>query len=320
MENEKTVKSKTGWFQRLKDRLKKSSSKISDGIVAIVKKRRLTSDVLEELEELLITADLGVETAVALTEALAKDRFDQEISDEEIRTFLADKLKDILAPHARPFDFSSPHRPHVILVVGVNGSGKTTTIGKLAARWAAAGQKVRIAAGDTFRAAAVEQLQVWGQRAGVPVTVGKQGGDPAGLAYEAYQKAKEKGEDLLLIDTAGRLQNRQDLMDELTKIKRVLQKIDSSAPHTCLLVLDATVGQNAHSQVELFQKTADVTGLILTKLDGTAKGGVLVALAQKFGLAIHAIGVGEGIEDLQDFRAEEFARSLMGLDTHDASQ
>tara|TARA_A100000171_G_C2135779_1_gene150103 strand:+ start:630 stop:1562 length:933 start_codon:yes stop_codon:yes gene_type:complete len=304
---------KKGWFKRLKDGLKKSSSKISDGIVAIVKKRRLDESVLEELEEHLIASDLGVETAANLVAALARDRFDQEVSDEEIRTFLSKRLEEILLPYATSFTLETQSKPYVFLVVGVNGSGKTTTIGKLASRWAGEGKKVRVAAGDTFRAAAVEQLQVWGERAGVPVTVGTPGGDPAGLAYEAYETSKEAGDDILLIDTAGRLQNRQDLMDELAKIKRVLKKIDPQAPHSCLLVLDATVGQNAHSQVDLFQKTAGVTGLVVTKLDGTAKGGVLIALAQKFELPIHAIGVGESVDDLQNFEALPFARSLMGL-------
>lgn len=302
-----------GWFKRLKEGLKKSSSKISEGIVAIVKKRRLDQDVLDELEELLITSDLGVETSSHLIAALSKDRFDQEVSDEEVRLFLAERLEEILEPVAQPLSFQDGASPHVILVVGVNGSGKTTTIGKLAARWSSQGHKVRVAAGDTFRAAAVEQLQVWGQRAGVPVVVGKEGGDPAGLAYDAYQQSVEAQDDLLLIDTAGRLQNRQDLMDELAKIRRVLQKINPEAPHSSLLVLDATVGQNAHSQVELFQKTADVSGLVMTKLDGTAKGGVVVALAQKFALPIHAVGVGESVDDLQPFKAKDFAQNLMGL-------
>lgn len=304
---------KKGWLTRLKEGLQKSSTKLGEDIVALVKKRPLDQETLEALEEVLLISDLGVETSVRLIEDLRKDRFNQEVSEEEVRTFLARRLEDLLRPVARPFDLNETAKPHVCLVVGVNGSGKTTTIGKLAMRWAQRGKKVRMAAGDTFRAAAVEQLQIWGKRAGVPVTVGQAGGDPASLAYDAYQQAQDACDDLLLIDTAGRLQNRQDLMDELSKIKRVLQKRNPEAPHSCLLVLDATGGQNAHSQVDLFQKIAGVSGLVMTKLDGTAKGGVLVAVAQKFALPLHYIGVGESIEDLQDFDAAAFSQSLMGL-------
>ncbi|MEL6599157.1 MAG: signal recognition particle-docking protein FtsY [Pseudomonadota bacterium] len=276
-------------------------------------RRELDDAMLESLEELLITADMGVDTALKVTANMAEGRFGRRLSASDIKALLADEVGKILEPVARPMPLY-PKRPQVVLVVGVNGSGKTTTIGKLASQFKAAGKSVVIAAGDTFRAAAVEQLQVWGDRAGVPVLTAPEGSDPASLAFEAMTKAEAEGADLLMIDTAGRLHNRQDLMEELAKIVRVIRKKDPDAPHNTLLVLDATTGQNALSQVEIFQKIADVSGLVMTKLDGTAKGGVLVALANKFGLPIHAVGVGEGIDDLQPFEPEEFARALTGAD------
>lgn len=275
-------------------------------------RRTLDDDMLEQLEELLIAADMGVDTALRVTSSMAEGRMGKKLSVEEIKQLLADEVTRIMDPVARPLPIYAK-KPQVVLVVGVNGSGKTTTIGKLASQFKAAGKSVVIAAGDTFRAAAVEQLQVWGQRAGVPVLTAPEGSDPASLAFDAMTKAHEDGADLLMIDTAGRLQNRQDLMEELSKIVRVIRKKDPDAPHNTLLVLDATTGQNAIMQVDAFQKLADVSGLVMTKLDGTAKGGVLVALADKFGLPIHAIGVGEQIDDLAPFDPEDFAKALVGL-------
>lgn len=282
------------------------------GAAAAEEPRRLVDDaMLESLEEVLIRADMGVETAVRVTANIAEGRFGRKISTRELKAALAGEVARIMEPVARPLPIY-PKRPQVVLVVGVNGSGKTTTIGKLASQFKAAGKSVVIAAGDTFRAAAVEQLQVWGQRAGVPVLTAAEGSDPASLAFDALTQAQAQGADLLLIDTAGRLQNRADLMEELAKIVRVIRKVDATAPHNTLLVLDATTGQNAISQVDIFRKIADVTGLVMTKLDGTAKGGVLVALADRFGLPIHAIGVGEQIDDLAPFDPEEFAKALVG--------
>ncbi|WP_170587393.1 signal recognition particle-docking protein FtsY [Ruegeria arenilitoris] len=278
-----------------------------------VVRRTLDDDMLEQLEELLIASDMGVDTALRVTANMAEGRYGRKLSTPEIKQLLAHEIARVMEPVAKPMPLY-PKRPQVVLVVGVNGSGKTTTIGKLASQFKAAGKKVVIAAGDTFRAAAVEQLQVWGDRAGVPVLTAPEGSDPASLAFDALTKAQAEGADLLMIDTAGRLQNRADLMEELAKIVRVIRKIDETAPHNTLLVLDATTGQNALSQVETFRKLADVSGLVMTKLDGTAKGGVLVALADKFGLPIHAIGVGEQIDDLAPFDPEEFAAALTGLD------
>jgi fused signal recognition particle receptor len=278
-----------------------------------VARRVLDDAMLESLEELLIQADMGVDTAVRVTANIAEGRFGRRVSASELRGALAAEVTRIMEPVARPMPLY-PTKPQVVLVVGVNGSGKTTTIGKLASQFKAAGKSVVIAAGDTFRAAAVEQLQIWGQRAGVPVLTAPEGSDPASLAFDALTKAKADGADLLMIDTAGRLQNRADLMEELAKIIRVIRKVDPTAPHNTLLVLDATTGQNALTQVEIFRKIADVSGLVMTKLDGTAKGGVLVALADKFGLPIHAIGVGEQIDDLAPFDPEEFARALVGAE------
>lgn len=276
-------------------------------------RRVLDDDMLEQLEELLIAADMGVDTALRVAANMAEGRLGKKLSAREIKELLAAEIARVMEAVAKPMPIYA-HRPQVVLVVGVNGSGKTTTIGKLASQFKAAGKSVVIAAGDTFRAAAVEQLQVWGDRAGVPVLTAPEGSDPASLAYDAMTQAQNDGADLLMIDTAGRLQNRADLMEELAKIIRVIRKKDETAPHNTLLVLDATTGQNALSQVETFQKLADVSGLVMTKLDGTAKGGVLVALADKFGLPIHAIGVGEQIDDLAPFDPEEFAAALTGLD------
>ena len=301
---------KIGWFQRLKAGLTKTSAKLSQDIVGIFTKRKLDAETLQELEDSLIEADLGVETAMRITEALAKGRYNKEIAPAEVRAVLAAEVERVLGPVARPLLLVGEHRPHVILVVGVNGTGKTTTIGKLAQRFAQEGRKVTLAAGDTFRAAAIEQLKIWGERTGAEVVARAAGADAAGLAYDALARARENLSEVLLIDTAGRLQNKQLLMGELEKVIRVLRKIDATAPHHVLLVLDATTGQNALNQVEVFREKAGVTGLVMTKLDGTAKGGILVAISAKFGLPVHAIGVGEGVEDLAAFDAGEFARAV----------
>ena len=303
-----------GWLARLRAGLSRSSSRLGEGISSIVTGRRLDDEAVQEIEELLITADLGVETAARLGANLAKTRFGREVTPVEIREALADDIASVLDPVARPFEIDRARKPHVLLVCGVNGAGKTTTIGKLAKLHVDAGDSVMLAAGDTFRAAGVSQLELWAERVGCPVISRPTGADAAGLAFDAVVEARERGVDLLIIDTAGRLQNRADLMEELQKIIRVLKKVDETAPHDCFLVLDATTGQNAHSQVQTFRDMTDVTGLVVTKLDGTAKGGVLVALAEKFGLPVHAIGVGEGAEDLRPFEARAFARGLMGLD------
>ncbi|HEY9080366.1 signal recognition particle-docking protein FtsY [Magnetovibrio sp.] len=304
-----------GWFDRLKAGLGKTSVRITGGIGNLFTgKRRLDDATLEELEEILITADMGVSTAAKITAALAKTRFDQEISNEEVRQTFAADITAILEPVAKPLEIRAELKPHVVLVCGVNGSGKTTTIGKLAKQYSEQGKKVMLAAGDTFRAAAIEQLQVWGERTGVPVIARDIGADAAGLAYDAMEQARDQGVDVLLIDTAGRLQNKSHLMEELEKIVRVIKKVTPDAPHDVILVLDATVGQNAHAQVETFKQAVNVTGLVMTKLDGTAKGGVVVALADKFQLPVHAIGVGEGADDLRPFAARDFACNLLGLD------
>ena len=305
---------KRGWLARLKAGLSRSSGKLGDGISGIFTKRKLDDAALEELEELLISADLGVSTAAKLTANLARSRFAREVTPREVRASLAADIARILAPVARPLAVDPAHRPHVVLVVGVNGSGKTTTIGKLAKIYRDRGLKVLLAAGDTFRAAAIEQLLIWGERTGCPVVAKAPGADAAGLAFDALQRARAEGADLLIIDTAGRLHNRAELMAGLQKILRVLKKLDPEAPHDCLLVLDATTGQNAHAQVETFKELVQVTGLVVTKLDGSARGGVLVALAERFGLPVHAVGVGETAEDLRPFTADDFARGLMGLE------
>jgi fused signal recognition particle receptor len=311
---ETTEQQQSGWFRRLRDGLAKSSSKLTQGLTDLFTKRKLDEEALEDLEDLLITADLGVATAARVTQILSKARFGQEVDSAEIKATLAEEIATILEPVALPLIPDRSRKPHVVLVAGVNGSGKTTTIGKLAKLWRDQGLSVTMVAGDTFRAAAVEQLKVWGERTGCPVIARDTGADAAGLAYDALVESKRRGDDLLLIDTAGRLQNKTDLMAELQKIVRSLKKVDAEVPHDVLLVLDATVGQNAHSQVEIFKDMVDVTGLVLTKLDGTARGGVLVALAEKFKLPVHAIGVGEKAEDLRPFEAKAFARSLVGLD------
>ncbi len=304
----------TGWLSRLKAGLTRSSTKLSEGLTNILAKRRLDAGALEALEELLIGADLGVATAAKLTADLGKTRFDKDIDPNEVRNALAQDIAAILSPVAKPLVLDPPLRPRVVLVIGVNGSGKTTTIGKLATQYRGQGHSVLLAAGDTFRAAAIEQLQAWGQRSDCPVIAKAPGADAAGLAFEALETAQREGTDLLLIDTAGRLHNKADLMAELEKIVRVLRKLDPAAPHDVLLVLDATTGQNAHAQVETFKSLVNVTGLVVTKLDGSARGGVLVALAERFGLPVHAVGVGEGPDDLRPFDANDFARSLLGLD------
>jgi fused signal recognition particle receptor len=306
--------SEGSWLQRLKRGLSRSSSKLGEGITSIFTRRRLDDTTLDELEELLITADMGTGIAAEVTGMLRKTRFGQEVSPEEVRAALADCILELVEPIAKPLRIDRTKRPHVVLVIGVNGSGKTTTIGKLAKQYSDAGLKVRLAAGDTFRAAAVEQLKIWAERTGCPITTRPAGADAAGLALDALNEAKAEGADLLLIDTAGRLQNRTDLMGELQKIVRVLKKGDPTAPHTVLLVLDATVGQNAHAQAEIFRELVGVTGIAMTKLDGTARGGVLVSLAEKYGIPVHFIGVGETAEDLRPFEARSFARSLVGLD------
>ncbi len=304
---------KKGFFSRLANGLSRSSSKLSDGVAAIFTKKKLDDETLEELEDLLISADLGVVAAARVTTALAKDRFDKEVTDAEVKAALAGVISESLGALEKPLAIDPANRPHVILMTGVNGAGKTTTIGKLGAKFRAEGLKVMLAAGDTFRAAAIEQLTVWGERVGAPVIAREVGADAAGLAFDALQRAKAEGVDVLLIDTAGRLQNRRELMDELAKIVRVVKKIDESAPHDVILVLDATVGQNALSQAEIFRSIAGVTGLVMTKLDGTARGGVLVALGDKFALPIHFIGVGESVDDLQPFSARSFAHALAGV-------
>jgi fused signal recognition particle receptor len=303
-----------GWFSRLKQGLARSSAKLSEGIAGIFTKRRLDDATLSELEELLIGADLGVGLASEATETLRRTRFDQEVSPEEIRASLAEDIARRLGPAAQPLAIDHTALPFVMLVVGVNGSGKTTTIGKLAKQFRGNGWSVLLAAGDTFRAAAVEQLKIWGDRAGVPVVAKETGADAAGLAFEAVERARREGIDVVLIDTAGRLQNKSDLMAQLQKVLRAIKKADPRAPQSVLLVLDATVGQNAHQQVEIFRSMVGVTGLAMTKLDGTAKGGVLVAIAEKFGLPIHFIGIGESADDLRPFDANAFARGLVGLD------
>jgi fused signal recognition particle receptor len=305
---------KTGWLSRLKRGLARSSAKLSDGIAGIFTKRRLDDATLAELEELLIGADLGVGLASEATETLRRTRFNQEVTPEEIRASLAEDIARRLAAAAKPLAIDHTALPFVMLVVGVNGSGKTTTIGKLGKQFRDNGWSVLLAAGDTFRAAAVEQLKIWGERTGVPVVAKETGADAAGLAFEAVERARREGTDVLLIDTAGRLQNKSDLMAELQKVVRAIKKAAPAAPQSVLLVLDATVGQNAHQQVDIFRSMVGVTGLAMTKLDGTARGGVLVAIAERFGLPIHFIGVGEGVDDLRPFDAQAFARGLVGLD------
>ena len=305
---------KKGWLARLKAGLSKSSNKLTSGIGDLFTKRKLDDEALEELEDLLITSDMGITTASKIVQGIAKSRFGKDISSEELKAALADEIVPILEPVTKPLDVSTGRKPHVVLVCGVNGSGKTTTIGKLSKIYQEQGLKVMLAAGDTFRAAAVEQLKVWGERTGVPVVAKETGADAAALCFDAVTEAQNQDVDVLLIDTAGRLQNKAHLMDELEKVVRVIKKVDDTAPHDTVLVLDSTVGQNAHSQVETFDKIVNVIGLIVTKLDGTAKGGVTVSLAGKFNKPVHAIGVGEAAEDLRPFEARAFANALVGLE------
>ena len=311
-EPEGSTETKTTWLQRLRGGLSKSSNALTSGITGVFTKRKLDDETLQDLEDLLIQADLGGATAAAITENLARDRYDKTITAEEVRVVLAAEVEKVLAPVARPLVIDAARKPFVILMIGVNGSGKTTTIGKLAAMFSAAGHSVTLAAGDTFRAAAIEQLKIWGERTGSPVIARAQGSDAAGLVFDAMAEAKSAGSDILIIDTAGRLQNKAELMAELEKVIRVIGKHDESAPHAVLLTLDATTGQNALSQVDVFREKAGVTGLVMTKLDGTARGGILVAIAERTGLPVHYIGVGEGVEDLQPFAAKDFAAAIAG--------
>jgi fused signal recognition particle receptor len=306
---------KRSWWRRLTEGLSRTSSALTTGITDLFTKRKLDAGTLEDLEDILIQADLGLATSARIAKAVGDGRYDKQIDPAEVKAILAREVESILVPVAQPLAIDATKKPFVLLMVGVNGSGKTTTIGKLAAKFRSEGKSVMLAAGDTFRAAAIEQLRVWGERTGAEVVYGQQGADAAGLAFEALQKAKANGTDVLLIDTAGRLQNKQGLMDELAKVVRVIRKQDPSAPHAALLVLDATVGQNAISQVEAFRETAGVTGLVMTKLDGTARGGILVALAAQFGLPVHFIGVGESVEDLEPFSARDFARAVAGMES-----
>ncbi|KKB76261.1 cell division protein FtsY [Devosia limi DSM 17137] len=301
-----------GWFARLAGGLKRSSDQLTGSIAGVFTKKKLDAATLDELEDVLIQSDLGVETATAITETLRRDRFNRDVSGEDVRAVLAAEVEKVLAPVARPLVIDSSQKPFVILMIGVNGSGKTTTIGKLSQKLVAEGKSVMLAAGDTFRAAAIEQLQIWGQRTNAPVIVRPAGADASGLAFDAVTQARAEGRDVLIIDTAGRLQNRDELMSELEKIIRVIKKVDPSAPHATLLTLDATTGQNALRQVEIFGQRAGVTGLVMTKLDGTARGGILVAIARKFGLPVHFIGVGEGVADLEPFQAADFAEAIAG--------
>ena len=308
-----------GWLQKLKQGLSKSSQKVSESLKSLTSlsslmgATKLDAASLEEVEDALIGADLGTKSAARLADAMRKHKFDGPVTSDSLAAALADAIAEILHPVATSLVPDPVHRPHVLLLVGVNGSGKTTTAGKLAQQWHQQGKTVMLAAGDTFRAAAIEQLQIWGDRTGTQVIAGDQGGDAAALVYAALEKAQKEQVDILIIDTAGRLQNRTELMDELAKIVRVIRKLDASAPHDSVIVLDGTVGQNALSQVKAFQQAADVSGLIVTKLDGSAKGGVVVALAEEFGLPVHAVGVGEGADDLQPFDAQEFANALTGV-------
>jgi fused signal recognition particle receptor len=304
---------KLSWFQRLKAGLFRTSSQLTGQISALFTKRKLDDETLEELEDLLIQADLGVETALRVTDTLASERYGKDVTGEDVTKIMATEIVKVLKPVAKPLALDLSHKPHVILVVGVNGTGKTTTIGKLAAKLSGSGLKVMLAAGDTFRAAAIEQLKIWADRTGSTFIGTKLGADAAGLAYEAFERAKAEKSDVLIIDTAGRMQNKAELMAELEKIVRVLGKLDPDAPHTVLQTLDATTGQNALQQVEIFRNVAGVNGLIMTKLDGTARGGILVAIAAKHKLPVYFIGVGEGIDDLEPFEAEDFASAIAGI-------
>src|ERR1700755_456777 len=302
------------WWRMLSAGLKRTSGALGTAVADLVTKRKLDRAMLDDIEDVLLRADLGTQVAARIAEAVGAGRYDKAISADEVKAVVATEVEKVLSPVAKPLEIDAALKPFVILVVGVNGSGKTTTIGKLAAKFSGEGRSVMLAAGDTFRAAAIEQLKVWGERTGTPVIAGSQGSDSAGLAFNALTAAKEQGRDVLLIDTAGRLQNKAELMNELEKVVRVIKKVDGAAPHAVLLVLDATVGQNALSQVEAFHRIAGVTGLVMTKLDGTARGGILVALAEKHKLPVHCIGVGEGVEDLAPFTALDFARAVAGIE------
>ena len=307
-------KTKLSWWRRLSGGLKRTSSSLGSAVADLVTKRKLDRAMLEDIEDVLLRADLGTEVAARIAAAVGTGRYDKTISADDVKSVVATEVEKVLAPVAQPLVIDEKQKPFVILVVGVNGSGKTTTIGKLAAKLSAEGRKVMLAAGDTFRAAAIEQLKIWGERTKSPVIAAAQGSDSASLAFNALTAAREGQFDVLLVDTAGRLQNKAELMNELEKVVRVIRKVDASAPHAVLLVLDATVGQNALSQVEAFQRTAGVTGLVMTKLDGTARGGILVALAEKHKLPVHFIGVGEGIDDLAPFTARDFAQAIAGIE------
>jgi fused signal recognition particle receptor len=312
--NDETT-SRPGFWKRLTQGLTRTASGLSTGITDLFTKRKLDATTLEELEDVLIRADLGVETSARIAEAVGKGRYDKGIDPEEVRHLVAAEIEAVLTPVAHPLAFDTGAKPFVLLMVGVNGSGKTTTIGKLASTLRAQGKKVVLAAGDTFRAAAIEQLKVWADRTGAAIVARPPGADAAGVAFDGLQQARADGADVLIIDTAGRLQNRAELMAELEKVVRVIKKQDASAPHAVVLTLDATVGQNALQQVEAFRRVAGVTGLVMTKLDGTARGGILVAIAAKYGLPVHLIGIGEGIDDLQPFAARDFARAIVGLES-----
>jgi fused signal recognition particle receptor len=306
---------KQSWWRRLSGGLKRTSSSLGTAVADLVTKRKLDRAMLEDIEDVLLRADLGTEVAARIAAAVGVGRYDKAITADDVKSVVAAEVEKVLSPVAKPLVIDNAQKPFVILVVGVNGSGKTTTIGKLAAKFAAEGRSVMLAAGDTFRAAAIEQLKIWGERTKSPVIAGSQGSDSASLAFNALSEARDQQRDVLMVDTAGRLQNKAELMNELEKVVRVIKKIDAAAPHAVLLVLDATVGQNALSQVEAFHRTAGVTGLVMTKLDGTARGGILVALAERFKLPVHFIGVGEGIDDLAPFTAPEFAQAIAGIDS-----
>jgi len=306
---------KQSWWRRLSSGLKRTSSSLGTAVADLVTKRKLDRAMLDDIEDVLLRADLGTEVAARISTAVGVGRYDKSISADEVKAVVATEVEKVLAPVGKPWGIiDETKKPFVILVVGVNGSGKTTTIGKLAAKFSAEGRKVMLAAGDTFRAAAIEQLKVWGERTKSPVIAGAQGSDSASLAFNALSAARDQKRDVLLIDTAGRLQNKTELMNELEKVVRVIRKVDDTAPHAVLLVLDATVGQNALSQVDAFHRIAGVTGLVMTKLDGTARGGILVALAEKYKLPVHFIGVGEGVDDLAPFTASDFAKAIAGID------
>jgi len=312
--NDTPETTKLSWWRRLSSGLKRTSSSLGTAVADLVTKRKLDRAMLEDIEDVLLRADLGTEVAARISAAVGHGRYDKAITADDVKAVVASEVEKVLAPVAKPLEIDATQKPFVILVVGVNGSGKTTTIGKLAAKLSAEGRKVMLAAGDTFRAAAIEQLKIWGERTKSPVIAGAQGSDSASLAFNALSAAREQKLDVLLVDTAGRLQNKAELMNELEKVVRVIKKVDASAPHAVLLVLDATVGQNALSQVEAFHRTAGVTGLVMTKLDGTARGGILVALAEKHKLPVHFIGVGEGIDDLAPFTALDFAKAIAGIE------